>query len=62
MAYKRFIDTKVLITCHLVPKTQYNSNNQNLEKKIEDVHENISNTNNLVSKVLLIQELLRLKK
>ena len=41
-------DTKLPSTSELVAKTQYNSDKQNLEKKIEDVDKNVHNTSGLV--------------
>lgn len=44
------IGTKVSITAGLVPKTQYDSDKQNFEIKIDDIDKNISNTIKLASK------------
>ena len=41
-------DTKLRSTSELVDKTQYDSDKQNLEKKIEDVDTNVHNTSGLV--------------
>ena len=44
------IDAKTPNTSILVIKTQYNSDMQGFEKKIEDVHKNIPDTSGLVKK------------
>ena len=44
------IDAKTPNTSILVIKTQYNSDIQGFEKKIEDVHKNIPDTSGLVKK------------
>ena len=44
------IGTKVPSTSGLVLKPQYSSDNQNLEKKIEDADKKIRNTSRLVEK------------
>ena len=45
------IDIKVPSTSVLVSKTQYNSEKQNLQKKIEDVDKKITNTKVLIKKI-----------
>ena len=42
----------------LVCKTQYDSDKQNIEKKIEDVDKKISNTSELIKKTSYSTELL----
>ena len=44
------IDTKIPSTSGLVTKTQYDSDKQGLEKKIEDVDKKIPNTSEMVKK------------
>ena len=42
------IDTKIPSTSELVTKTQYDSDKQDLEKRIEGVDKEVLNTNGLV--------------
>lgn len=45
------IDTKIASTTGFISKTQFNSEKQNLERKIHDVDEKIPNTSGLINKI-----------
>ena len=55
------IVNKVLSTSGLVSKTYYDSDKQNFEKKIENLNKKILNTRGLIEKLLITQNVQRLK-
>ena len=55
------IVNKVQSTSGLVFKTYYDSDKQNLEKKIENLNKKILNTRGLIEKLLITQNVQRLK-
>lgn len=55
------ITTSVLRTIRLVPKMQYDSDTNNIEKEIEDVNEKLTSTTGLVKKADYEIKLLKLK-
>ena len=55
------IVNKVQITSGLVSKTYYDSDKQNFEKKIENLNKKILNTRGLIEKLLITQNVQRLK-
>ena len=55
------IVNKVQSTSGLVSKTYYDSDKQNFEKKIENLNKKILNTRGLIEKLLITQNVQRLK-